>query len=122
MAIPVPVLIPADGAVLMTLGPGPLRVTAQVRIMKARRLLLLRILRVIMAALVTMGPRAAAAARRPLLRTVNASGWHDAQMQQTIGLVTVGAGFVLILLGIVRIAFAKVEKQFASESDENAMY
>jgi hypothetical protein len=48
--------------------------------------------------------------------------WHRAEAQQTIGQVTVGAGLVLVLLGIVRIAFAKLERRFASESDENALY
>jgi hypothetical protein len=42
--------------------------------------------------------------------------------QQTIGLVTVAAGFILAILGIVRIAFAKLEQRFARESDENSIY
>lgn len=48
--------------------------------------------------------------------------WHRAEAQQTIGLVTLAAGFILVILGIVRIAFAKVERQFASESEENTLY
>jgi hypothetical protein len=48
--------------------------------------------------------------------------WHRAEAQQTIGLVTVGAGLILVMLGIVRICFAKVERRFAGESDEPGLY
>ena len=47
---------------------------------------------------------------------------HHIEAQRTIGLATVGAGFVLAILGIVRIAFSKLERRFVGESDENTIY
>ena len=37
--------------------------------------------------------------------------WHRAENQKTVGLVTMGCGAVLMLLGIVRIGFARVERK-----------
>ena len=39
--------------------------------------------------------------------------WHRAENQKTAGLVTMGCGFVLMLLGIVRIGFARVERKYS---------
>ena len=39
-----------------------------------------------------------------------------------IGLVSVGTGLILLLVGVVRIGFAKVEQRFATESDDPAAY
>jgi hypothetical protein len=44
--------------------------------------------------------------------------WHRAEAQQTVGMVSAGAGLILLILGIVRIGFAKVEQRYAGESDE----
>jgi hypothetical protein len=43
--------------------------------------------------------------------------WHWAQAQQTVGLVSAGVGMVLMLLGLVRIGFARIEQHYVSESD-----
>jgi len=48
--------------------------------------------------------------------------WHEAQAQQTVGLVSAGTGFILILLGIVRMAFAKIEQRYVNEVDSPADY
>ncbi|HZK79526.1 MAG TPA: hypothetical protein VFC46_00625, partial [Humisphaera sp.] len=48
--------------------------------------------------------------------------WHRAEAQQTIGLVSVATGLILLLVGVVRIGFAKVEQRFATESDDTAAY
>lgn len=47
--------------------------------------------------------------------------WHRAQAQQTFGLVGAGVGFILFLLGIVRIGFARIEQRFTTESDDAVM-
>ena len=39
--------------------------------------------------------------------------WHRAEIQKTVGLVTMGCGLVLMLLGIVRIGFARVERKYS---------
>jgi hypothetical protein len=44
--------------------------------------------------------------------------WHRAQAQQTIGLVSVGVGFILLLLGVVRIGFAKIEQRYVTDTDD----
>lgn len=37
--------------------------------------------------------------------------WHQAQAQRGVGLIAMGCGFVLILLGIVRVGLAPVERR-----------
>lgn len=44
--------------------------------------------------------------------------WHRAEAQKTIGLVSVGMGFILTLLGLVRIGFAKIEQNYTRDSDD----
>ena len=44
--------------------------------------------------------------------------WHRAEAQRTIGLTSVGVGFILTLLGLVRIGFAKIEQTHVKETDE----
>jgi hypothetical protein len=39
--------------------------------------------------------------------------WHRAENQKTVGLVTMGCGVVLMLLGIVRMGFARVERKYS---------
>lgn len=48
--------------------------------------------------------------------------WHRAEAQQTIGLVSAGAGLILLILGVVRIGFAKIEQRYAGESEESGVY
>ncbi|HWE02418.1 MAG TPA: hypothetical protein VG326_08390 [Tepidisphaeraceae bacterium] len=48
--------------------------------------------------------------------------WHQAQAQQTIGLVSAATGLILLLVGVVRVGFAKVEQRFAAESDDATAY
>jgi len=38
--------------------------------------------------------------------------WHQAESQRAVGLSTMGCGFVLVLLGAVRIGFARAEKKY----------
>ena len=40
--------------------------------------------------------------------------WHRAENQRTVGLATMGCGFVLALLGIVRIGFARLERKYTN--------
>jgi hypothetical protein len=55
-----------------------------------------------------------------LLQDQQHERWHRAQAQQTIGLVSVATGLILLLVGVVRIGFAKVEQRYATESDDTA--
>lgn len=48
--------------------------------------------------------------------------WHHAQIQQTTGLASAAIGIVLAFLGLVRIAFAKVEQRCMANSDETGLY
>ena len=41
--------------------------------------------------------------------------WHRIQTQRTIGLVAICAGSILTLLGLVRIAFARMERRYSTE-------
>lgn len=45
--------------------------------------------------------------------------WHEAQVEQTAGLGSVGIGFILLAVGIVRIAFAQVERQYAQQAAQD---
>ena len=45
--------------------------------------------------------------------------WHRAQDQRAVGLVAVGSGIILILLGVVRTAFAAIERKY-SDADDSA--
>jgi len=38
--------------------------------------------------------------------------WHHAENQRAVGLSTMGCGFVLVVLGAVRIGFARAEKKY----------
>jgi hypothetical protein len=42
--------------------------------------------------------------------------WHEAQVEQTAGLGSVGVGFILFVVGIVRIVFAQAERQYAQQA------
>ena len=39
--------------------------------------------------------------------------WHRAQHQESIGLATMGCGLIVLLLGVVRTAFARTERKYA---------
>jgi hypothetical protein len=40
--------------------------------------------------------------------------WHRAENQRNVGLAAMGCGFVLALLGIVRIGFARLERKYTN--------
>jgi len=42
--------------------------------------------------------------------------WHHVQTQKLTGLVAICSGAILALLGLVRIAFSRMERQYTSES------
>jgi hypothetical protein len=44
--------------------------------------------------------------------------WHRAQEQRTLGMAAAGVGVILLLLGIVRTVFAKVERKFSPAAQE----
>ena len=48
--------------------------------------------------------------------------WHAARAQQTIGLISIGVGFILVLVGIVRVGFAKVEQRVTLESERETAF
>jgi hypothetical protein len=39
--------------------------------------------------------------------------WHQAQVEQTGGLVSIGVGIILAFVGVVRVVFAQAERQYA---------
>jgi len=41
--------------------------------------------------------------------------WHHAQNQESVGLATMGCGLIVILLGVVRTVFARIERKYASK-------
>jgi len=43
--------------------------------------------------------------------------WHRTQDQRAVGLIAVGSGIILILLGVVRTAFAAVERKYSDPDD-----
>jgi hypothetical protein len=38
--------------------------------------------------------------------------WHQAQAEQTAGLVSIGVGVILVFVGVVRVVFAQAERQY----------
>jgi hypothetical protein len=64
------------------------------------------------------GPRANRGPPRqppPPMAVPAVENWHRAQATRTIGLLSLGCGVVLVLLGIVRIAFSAIERAAADE-------
>ncbi len=57
------------------------------------------------------GPR-----RRPPTPSPQIERWHQAQAQQTAGLVSVGIGIILLFVGVVRVLFAQAERQYTADS------
>jgi hypothetical protein len=45
--------------------------------------------------------------------------WHQAQVEQTAGLGSVGIGFILLVVGVVRIVFAQAERQYAQQAAQD---
>ncbi len=48
--------------------------------------------------------------------------WHRAQAQETVGMILVGSGIVLVLLGLFRVAFATVERAQVVEPPASSDY
>ena len=65
------------------------------------------------------GPRDQGGADRrqppPLLAVPAVENWHRAQAMRTVGLLSLGCGAVLLVLGIVHIGFAAVERVAADD-------
>ena len=57
------------------------------------------------------GPR-----RRPPAPSPQLERWHQAQAQQTAGLVSVGVGIILLFVGVIRVFFAQAERQFTTSA------
>lgn len=53
--------------------------------------------------------------RRPML-SPQMERWHQAQTEQTAGLISLGVGIILMLVGVVRVFFAQAERQLGVES------
>jgi hypothetical protein len=51
--------------------------------------------------------------RRPPIPSPQIERWHQAQAEQTAGLVSVGIGIILLFVGVIRVFFAQAERQFS---------
>jgi len=52
--------------------------------------------------------------RRPPIPSPQLERWHQAQAEQTAGLVSVGIGIILLFVGVIRVFFAQAERQFST--------
>jgi len=54
--------------------------------------------------------------RRPPIPSPQIERWHQAQAEQTAGLVSVGIGIILLFVGVIRVFFAQAERQFSTNT------
>jgi hypothetical protein len=52
--------------------------------------------------------------RRPPVMNPEMERWHQAQAQQTVGLVSAGIGVILLFVGVIRVVFAQAERQYST--------
>jgi hypothetical protein len=54
--------------------------------------------------------------RRPPIINPQFERWHQAQAQQTAGVMSVGIGIILLFVGVIRVLFAQAERQYSNVS------
>jgi len=54
--------------------------------------------------------------RRPPIPNPELERWHQAQAQQTAGMVLVGIGIILLFVGVIRVLFAQAERHYSNST------